>query len=178
MERHLEGALRLVSSSSQHCPSEESSTAYTLEKNWGISGASGAFLSWQLQEIHMGGVGWAEPFRRKCLGSLQVQGFDCCSVSFYLHSQRVGGGLQPLLPFPVSSGHLDTERLKYHHCDLPYELCTAGSKEHGRHGSTHTGESALSSSCRAALPVLGCTARWVYLRVLESLGCSWHLAFA
>lgn len=95
--------------------------------------------------------------RRECPGSLQVQGFDLCSVSFYLGSSRLGGGLQPLHLFSGSSDHTDTEREKYYHCDLSVEPCATGSEEHGR-GGTHLGDTALSSSPRAAMTVLGCPA--------------------
>lgn len=175
-----------MSSKSQPCPSEET----LLPVRWRGFGVFQGHLghSWpgNFQQIHFStlrppghGRSWlrADPLRRECLGSLQVQGFDLCSVSFYLGSSRLGGGFQPLHLFSGSSDHPDTEREKYHHCDLPYEPCTTGSEEHGR-GSTHFGEIALSSSPRAAMPVLGCPARWGYPSVLESLGCSWHLPFA
>ena len=37
-----------MSSSSKPCPGEEKSAPRTLERNWGISRAFGAFLAWQL----------------------------------------------------------------------------------------------------------------------------------
>ena len=120
---------------------------------WGIPGlaTSSRFTSPPCSLLAMEGAGWADPLRRECLGSLQVQGFDLCSVSFYLGSSRLGGGLQPLHLFSGSSDHPDTDREKYHCCDLPYEPCTTGSEEHGK-GGTHFGQQSQSSNASSGMP--------------------------
>ena len=170
-----------MGSNSQPCPSEESSTPCTLERNWGISRVFGAFLAWQLPADLLLHPAPSWPWKE--LGGLTLSGgnaWGLCKykdlISALFLSTLVLQGLEEDSSLSICSLAaqiiLTLTEKNITAVIYPTNLALQGLKSMGKVAPI------LGSSLRAAMPVLGCPALGSYLSVLESLGCSWHFPFA